>query len=274
MLHYQRRRQQAMADAEAKGQSFWSDKFDTPGRTRLWAVLNDRLMDGWAARAAIAVEMELGIASFESGFGSPGNDFRWGFFNCGDDLVPSLVEASVRTITARRYEEVGLEEKVNRVLLEERISFELIEQTMVEKESQELHAELVGPTLRLLSGRTGWDNVESAYQDALGELSHGKPADAITDAGTALQEALLAVGASGNSLGPLMKDAKRQGLLAPHDGPLEDGIAKLIDWVSADRSSKGDAHNSDPALIEDAWLAVHIVGALILRLSGEPRLTT
>jgi hypothetical protein len=60
-------------------------------------------------------------------------------------------------------------------------------------------------------------------------------------------------------------------LLAAHDGALADGIAKIIDWVSADRSNSGDAHNAAPAARDDTWFAVHVVGALILRLAKDPR---
>lgn len=57
---------------------------------------------------------------------------------------------------------------------------------------------------------------------ALGEISNGKPGDAITDAGTALQETLTALGCDGNNLGALIKSAKAKGLLAAHDA--RDGV--------------------------------------------------
>lgn len=68
------------------------------------------------------------------------------------------------------------------------------------------------------------------------------------------------------ALGPLIDDALRKGLLAPHD-------KKLADWVSADRTTTGDAHRHSEATESDAWLTVHVVGALIVRLadSGRPR---
>ena len=59
---------------------------------------------------------------------------------------------------------------------------------------------MVGPTLRLLAGRPGWEAVETAYQKALEEISDGEADDAITDAGTALQEALVLLGCEGNAL--------------------------------------------------------------------------
>jgi hypothetical protein len=160
---------------------------------------------------------------------------------------------------------------VNIVLREHRISFELVGDTMVPFASKELHFEIVVPTMRLLSGRIGWEKVESAYQDALGEIADGKPADAITDAGTALQEALVTLACEGNTLGVLAESARSRGLFAPHDTLMTDMLHKLVDWVSADRSEKGDVHQAREPSVEDAWLTVHIVGALILRLVGPSR---
>lgn len=66
-----------------------------------------------------------------------------------------------------------------------------------------------------------------------------------------------------------IKSANSKKLLSPHDGPLLDGLTKLLHWVSADRSQNGDSHHLSAVSIEDAWLTVHIVGALILRLSAD-----
>jgi hypothetical protein len=113
------------------------------------------------------------------------------------------------------------------------------------------------------------------YQKAIMELAASHADDAITDAGTALQETLTVLGCSGNSLGPLITDARKRGLLAPHDAKLDQSISNIMVWVSADRSELGEAHHVSDATVEDAWLIVHIVGALILRLaSGPPRGTS
>ena len=157
---------------------------------------------------------------------------------------------------------------VNRVFREDRVAFEMVEGTIIPLASEELHTEVVAPVLRLLSGRSGWDGAEGSYQKALEEISSGHPDDAITDAGTALQEALSVLGCKGDSLGPLIKDAKSKGLLAPHDAELDSAIVGVMDWVSADRSQSGEAHHQSAATTDDAWLIVHIVGALILRLVG------
>jgi hypothetical protein len=47
-------------------------------------------------------------------------------------------------------------------------------------------------------------------------------------------------------------------------------LHKLVDWVSVDRNEMGDVHQAQEPSVEDAWLTVHIVGALILRLGGPP----
>jgi len=65
----------------------------------------------------------------------------------------------------------------------------------------------------------------------------------------------------------MLDDARKKGLLGPHDSTLATGIEKIGDWVNADRSERGDAHLERDADFDAAWLAVHVAGALILRLS-------
>jgi hypothetical protein len=155
--------------------------------------------------------------------------------------------------------------EVNRVLDLHDVGYQIVGTEVVERESMAMHANVVEPALALLHGAPRLAGVESAFQDALRELKPGgNPADAITDAGTALQEMLVAAGAQGNALGPLMKDAVKREILRPYD-------AKLVDWVSASRSDRGDAHSSSEASSPDAWLVVHVVGALILQLEATPR---
>lgn len=97
------------------------------------------------------------------------------------------------------------------------------------------------------------------------------PADAITDAGTALQEALRASGAKGKNLSVLLKSACKIGLLDPSDHKLQEAIHKVFHWASATRSQKGDSHVVSTADEADAWLMVHVVAALIVWLADKPR---
>ena len=287
MLYARRRRLEALAKAEADGQSFWSTEFDKHARMKLVHAFQDACSEYLREKYA---EVARGLILRDEGLPyltDPHRDDQADLLNFllrgKDEVLPSAIEAIAWALTIPGYEMGGsfshsprvdpnhFAEAVNTVLREHRISFELVEGQMVPLTSQELHSEVVAPTLRLLSGRAGWSKVEAAYQDALGELVQGKPADAITDAATALQEALTVRGSKGNALGPLAKSAHSKGLFGPHDAVMTDVLHKLVDWVSADRSAKGDAHQVAQPTIEDAWLTVHIVGALILRLAGPRR---
>lgn len=156
---------------------------------------------------------------------------------------------------------------VSVILREHRISYELINGQMTSLSTFELHEGVVSPTISLLAGRTDLKNVETAYLSALEEITGGKASDAITDAGTALQEMLVALGCTGNALGPLINSARSMGVLAPHDSPMLSAVEKILHWVSANRSSTGDAHIVTSPNLDDAWFMVHVVGAIILRLS-------
>jgi hypothetical protein len=264
MLHARQKRLEALAEAEAAGESFWTKTFDKRTRVRIeavWADLsrNDYLLLNFEGtpgeRIERRIQEELGEVVI-----SIGSFLR----SAMDDVMPSVLQAIAQERDAH------WAERVNRILLEERIAFELVDGNIVEFDSRELHVEVVAPAIRLLSGRDGWEDVESSYLKALTEIGTD-PSDAITDVGTALQAALALLGCSGNALGPLIKSARQKGLLAPHDENLADGIQKILDWVSADRSTTGDAHGVTGASPDDAWFAVHVVGALILRLAGDPR---
>lgn len=76
---------------------------------------------------------------------------------------------------------------------------------------------------------------------------------------------LTLLGCEGNALGPLIASAQKKGVLTGYD------VKLVAEWVSADRSEKGDAHKAASVSREDAWFTVHVVGALLLRLSGGPR---
>ena len=94
-------------------------------------------------------------------------DYVNALLNGPDDLVPSLIEAGLRALDSRvfvSYPRSGFfRDPLVTILREHRISFELVEDEMVPFASRELHSEVVGPVLRLLSGRADWDKVEAVY---------------------------------------------------------------------------------------------------------------
>ena len=283
MLFGRRQRLEKLEKAEAKGRSFWSKKLDVQARNRLFYLIRDVLgAGGYTSVSLIGVAQqltlrELGLPRLSN---SPTHDSRedglQAILDADESLVFSLIEAlmSISWQHRQRFprldaQSIGdfqrsrpeLETEIRTILREHRIEYDLVNGRFVPRESLELHESVVVPTLTLLADRNGFERAETAYQQALGELHNGSPDDAITDAATALQEALVALGCQGNRLGPLAGSAKNKGVINAYD-------MKIVDWVSADRSTKGDAHNSEPASWEDAWLTVHIVGALILRIAA------
>ena len=159
--------------------------------------------------------------------------------------------------------------KVNEILDDHEIAWQLVGDEMIPRSSSAMHATIIEPVIELTSGDPRYGSVEKAYRAALHELKPGgNPSHAITLAGTSLQEMLEAVGAKGNALGPLLADARKRELLAPYDSKLAEAIEAIGDWVSADRSGRGDAHHVGDAHNDDAWLAVRVAGALILRLAA------
>jgi hypothetical protein len=281
MLHFQRRKYAERAAREAAGESFWTKTFDDSARTRILHSFKDAVGAPGSITSNEYYILAHGLILRSAGLlylvrqdFDPATDLLNYLLKCPDDMVPSVVEAMsivcnddrIRSRT-HNWDSSVFDQMVNRILREHRIGYELSDCKMIEFSSRELHVEVVVPTLQLLAGRPDLARVESAYQAALGEISKGESANAITDAGTALQEMLTALGCSGNALGPLIKSAREKGLLASHDSPLVNAVDKILNWVSADRSELGDAHEVSSATVDDAWFTVHIVGAILLRLS-------
>ena len=77
------------------------------------------------------------------------------------------------------------------------------------------------------------------------------------------------MGCIGKTLGELLTSAKKTGLVKGNDTPLTKAIGGTVDWVAAKRND-GEAHWASDATLSDAWMVVHVVGALIIRLA-EPR---
>lgn len=270
MFFSRRKRLQELANREAAGESLWTDVFDGTSRAKLVLLMQSLTADDYprGGRLILArthVLHDVGQFFLSDGHADPVTDLIGAVLNGDSDIVATVIEAVYLTLVRDTNGYVSKDHasfgnRVNEVLREHRISFELVEGQMVEFQSKQLHESVVAPTLRLLSGRQGWEAVEQTYQKALEEIGDD-PADAITDAGTALQEALTLLGCEGNQLGKLAASARRKGFLNGHD-------TKVVDWVAADRSETGDTHNARPASHDDAWLTVHVVGALILRLAG------
>ncbi|WP_439380521.1 hypothetical protein [Amycolatopsis lexingtonensis] len=280
ILHRHRKRLEELAKREAAGESLWTASFDEKVRTKIAHAFSDFSSGSIIDTATIA----RGLILREEGlfFLCQPRETEWGdlgkyLMACDDEMIPTVIEAM--SIAIRECEYTGwqadeqFDQQMSTILREHRISYDFIDGNMIEFSSRELHVSVVSPALKLLAGESKFEKVEKAYQDALEEISRGKPEDAITDAGTALQEMLELLGCKGNALGPLIKSAKSQGLLTGHDTKLADALEAAMSWVSADRSTTGDAHSAAKAEVGDAWLTVHVVGALLLRLADDKKRT-
>lgn len=157
-------------------------------------------------------------------------------------------------------------DSVNRILLDRRVAFEFSGPKLVRRGDQPLHTELVEPVTNALTSDPAFLAADLAYSEALDHLLTQRAGASITAAGSALQEALRALGSEGGTLGAQVAHAKSKGLLASWDDKLTSAYTLIADWLTSTRSNLGNAHFASRANQAEARLVVHIVGALILRL--------
>lgn len=121
------------------------------------------------------------------------------------------------------------------------------------------------PLAALVTSNAALRGVDDKLREALAELAAGNPADAVTDAGTALQMLLEHLGFTGGQLGDQLKAARKAGWLSGVDTPLGAAIDNLAAWVASIRNQRSDAHHGPDPDLRDAELAVRVVGLLVLR---------
>jgi hypothetical protein len=274
MLYSERKRLKEIALQENDGQNLWTIKLSSQFRNKLQRIIRRY---GYVANdydTDFGLEKILKLAShiYASSRGEDDRGLISYLTTCPDENVPDIIESIAESV--KIYSEEGVKKPnavakfqadVNDLLESYRVSYSLEDCEIIEFSSREIHSEIVQPTLRLLT-KAGWEEVEKAYQDSLKEVASGNVGDAITDATTALQEGLRKSGCKGADFASLMKSAKN-GILKGYDSKYIEAIDKLISWVSATRSNRGDSHKVSDADKEDAWFVIHIVGILILRLS-------
>lgn len=282
-LYAERLRRQSEAAKRAGGTDGWTTKVVTPARVKLHLAWQDVLgyarVDEYQYAGVVErrIRQSLGAAGVTPD--------RIAIAKVSDEVALSLLEAEYQTLVQREVmfelvdpDESTVEyvfaadhflERVNAILESHAIAFTLTGAGhIIPIESMEMHASVVAPVLHLLHS-PGLAASETAYQKALQEIRNNDPGDAITDAATALQEALTALGCEGNSLGKLLASARDKELLGPHGSPLLESVKRIGDWVHARRSG-GEAHRGDDtATLAEAWLVVHVVGALIIHLKAQ-----
>lgn len=273
-LYSERKRLKALAVAEASGQSFWTEEIPVAARTKFAylvdacsGLVNDYnfdLHDVITRRVCVELGVKMRTVDFNS----------LSQMEEADRLL-TFVEAAYLAIKDSRRSDIAPEfaEEVNRIFNAHRVAYKLVAESsrVIELDSLELHNAVVGPVIKLLYGEPKLDRAQAAYMAALNQISHHEAANAITDAGTALQETFKALGVKGTQLGDQVRSVRTSGQLPGRDAPMLDAVIKAMEWVASERNQNGDAHSVTEATLDDAWLIVHVVGALIVRLAGTPR---
>ena len=275
------RRQKIERDQEAvnRGEDLWTAVLPVEARRKIEYAVRDLTypdLGGFSCdedaigQARGLVLRDIGHPFLATATHDSEVDFFHSLLNSPEEVVYSQIEAVFSVVqrierTRQRSDGRGpragaFERTVNTSLRESWVKCELVNGQIVEFDSLEMHTNVVVPALRLLSDDPLFQPSERAFKKAIREIQEGEPDDAITDAATAVQEMLVSLGAPKTTVSRGIKWAIGAGLLAPYD-------TNLGSWIEADRSGEGDAHNSKPTTVEDAWLTVHIAGALIVRLS-------
>lgn len=83
------------------------------------------------------------------------------------------------------------------------------------------------PLAPLITANPALRDLDAKLREALAELDAGNAADAVTDAGTALQMLLANLGYPGQQLGDQLKVARKAGWLAGVDTPLANAVESI-----------------------------------------------
>lgn len=265
-----------LAKKESEGFSFWTNEFSQEVKNKLlfafMETTNQHVPFQEKARDILRKDLGKFFLSNPDVLGY--EDFQHYFINSnGEDFV-SVIEACQTALNDPSLYEYRMYIKsfehfpneVNRILAENRVSYQLVGNEIIEHKSKVLFTSILEPILLKTAHNESLSGVNKAFMEAIEELSLGKPANAITDASRALEESLRFLGAEGSGPGELFADSKKKGLLKPHDLPLFEALAKAVAWVSAQRTNHGDAHKQTEPENSEAWATVYICGALILKI--------
>lgn len=281
VLFSRRKRIDKLALDESAGLLEWTTDFSPRARNRI--LLHYRDVSGeyfvhGLAQARELIMLDEGLLDLTGRRFNAHEDMAQFIQDCESNAMPMAIEALITSLQDRGgwpAPQYGSQFKfcdmVRLILREESLAFDLVDLNLVEFSSRQLTQSVVLPVLSLLGRQQGWSDVEGAYQDALREISHGTPADSITDSGRALELTLERLGCRGSSLGERLKAARASGLLLGSDDKLAVSITHAVGWAAVERNERSDAHRGSEADVADAWMMVHIVGAVILRLVQGPR---
>ena len=278
-----RKHRRQVEELEEEGKNLWTDELKETTRIKLVHAVGSLVRDAGyyfdekMAEVANLVCSQAGLISLSHSYNLRTSSSAEEIGNailtqrCEEEIVFSILEA-IWDIAPYYPDNLQISPRVKyteeiRTILEDcRISYDFVEGNIVPRGEQEMHVEVVVPAITLLSCRSGLEDAERNYMEALTSIREQRFDDAVTNAASAV-EATLRILDCGDTQTPLAKRgaiAIEKNLLAPHD-------RGLLGWITATRGSEGDAHGQGSHTARaDAWLVVHVAGALILRLADGP----
>lgn len=277
------------AEREAAGENLWTEELESTTRNQFAAcvrnLLWDYIQDPGVPTLLSAITQEVSdAAGVKSRAGEAPELFgRQDIDDFVDsirdpDALPAVILGLIeglwhwQTVIDEELVKRGahsrqwFQDRITEVLEDHRIGFVFVNGDFQPRSGSIADREILVPAAELLTGDPRFADADATYREALSAIQHRQPDEAITKACTALQSVLAALGCGSNNLSRQVAQAVDEGLLARHDKPLEG-------WLTATRGILGSAHpGTGAATREDAWLTVHVVGAIILRLArGRPR---
>ncbi|MDP9936903.1 hypothetical protein J2T11_003271 [Paenarthrobacter nicotinovorans] len=277
-----RRRNQLAAEEAVQGVQWRDDCPPEVGR-KVAAILRRATNAPWRvyqlADEHYVAGSSSGFASVDSerALGGQGTDLDrldalaaviYAFVTLSDSDTESVQEDYNDPGEAPRYETERFISSVNDTLLAARVEWHFDDGSFTQRGNSVLYTDVVKPATILLESSPRFTKASAGFNAAITRLSENKPDVAITDAASAVQEMFRGLGVTGNSITDQLDAAQRKGIITAVDRML---LRPIVNWVNADRSERGNAHHHRAGDVSkaDAWLAIHVAGALMVRLSNE-----
>lgn len=191
-----------------------------------------------------------------------------------DEAVKSRIVFRLNQPNTHRAALPNAEDELNDLFDRHRFGYRFEDGELRKIGSPVLDDVVTGPAL-LASQRSGWEEVERTYKEALHHQRGGDDEndDALTSACAAVEAALKAAGYKGTHLGPLAKSFKESGSVPPELAGVPGALDLLLKRIGAVRNQHSDSHGKHPGAYEVPQalvdLAIHWAGAFIVYLAAE-----
>lgn len=269
MIFSERKKHAEALTRQAAGENLWVEKFPEEFRVQLVFAMNEssHYPHVFIESAQYRLCKKYGRTHLKTPGVRRGVDFT-DFIQSGttDDIADGI-EIFIEALSdARLQAEVSEYTNVNNFVSEVRrllyinfVAFDLFDGEIIPRGERQLYGEIIEPLLGYLGANPDFAKAKTAYLNGVEQIKKNDGANAITDFGTAVEELLRALGATGANSSKLKDSAEQLNIIKPWD-------KKLIDWIATERN-EGEAHFAEGGTLDDAWLHAHIAGAVLLRLS-------